>query len=44
MQVMTQARGHDSLSQFNKDDLATWHQLLRYNKSKHSDALSRAAV
>ncbi len=26
MQVMSRACGHDSLSQFNKDDLATWHR------------------
>lgn len=26
MQVMARACGHDSLSQFNRDDLATWHR------------------
>jgi len=26
MQVMARACGHDSLNQFNKDDLATWHR------------------
>lgn len=26
MQVMARACGHDSLSQFNKEDLATWHR------------------
>ena len=26
MQVMARACGHDDLSQFNKDDLATWHR------------------
>ena len=26
MQVMARACGHDALSQFNKDDLATWHR------------------
>jgi glutamate synthase domain-containing protein 2 len=26
MQVMARACGHDALDQFNKDDLATWHQ------------------
>lgn len=26
MQVMARACGHDSLSKFNKEDLATWHQ------------------
>ena len=26
MQVMARACGHDSLGQFNKDDLATWHR------------------
>lgn len=28
MQVMSRACGHDSLSKFNKDDLATWHREL----------------
>lgn len=30
MQVMSRACGHDSLSQFNKNDLATWHRELAY--------------
>ncbi|WP_189637768.1 hypothetical protein [Thalassotalea sp. HSM 43] len=25
MQVMAQACGHNALSKFNRDDLATWH-------------------
>ncbi len=30
MQVMSRACGHDSLSKFNKNDLATWHRELTY--------------
>ncbi|ABV88543.1 glutamate synthase-related protein [Shewanella pealeana] len=37
MQVMARACGHDSLSQFNKDDLATWHiEMARLTGVKYS--------
>ncbi|ABZ77846.1 ferredoxin-dependent glutamate synthase [Shewanella halifaxensis HAW-EB4] len=37
MQVMARACGHDSLSQFNKNDLATWHcEMARLSGVKYS--------
>ncbi|GIU04969.1 MULTISPECIES: glutamate synthase-related protein [unclassified Shewanella] len=37
MQVMARACGHDDLSQFNKDDLATWHiEMARLTGVKYS--------
>lgn len=37
MKVMARACGHDSLSQFNKDDLATWHiEMARLTGVKYS--------
>ena len=37
MQVMARACGHDDLSQFNKDDLATWdHEMARLSGVRYS--------